>query len=317
MSDFDFDELDRAVNGVISDEPVDTASSAPAVDIPQRSTIDATPVSATSSTSTPAPSAAPAVRRSSGRFMDVVHPSSDMRSGTPASQVAPRQSPAPVAPKPVVEESAPDPFDALEDWQKPLESPFLPDMKVEKRPLGGLSGETPSIADFDALELLEAPDDPRIEAHVMPDPIDFAVAPELEEAEAPSEVPAEPTPESFPEIVAEPTTKEIIETPKVETSKPESAEITSHDSVGYGQGAFQTEPQDVPVGPSSISQQYTEQPSTSPESGAIYDTEAYHQPLAVATKKKSGAWVILWIILIVLLGGGAGAAFYFYVMPML
>lgn len=308
MSDFDFDELDRAVSGVISDDSsLSDATVAPAVDVPQ----------STPAASTPTPPVAPAVRRSSGRFMDVVHPSSDMRSGSAAPQATRRQPVVVQPPAPAVEEPTPDPIDTLEDWQKPLESPFLPDMKVEKRPLGGGS-ETPSLADFDALELLEAPDDPRIEAHVMPDPLDFAAQPEpetpTEVVEEVIETPAEPEVETFPEIVTETVVEEeIIETPKVE-----AVESGSHDSVGYGQGAFQTEEaQNIPAGPSSISQQYTEQPSSSPESGAIYDTEAYHQPLAPIAKKKSGAWVILWILLIVLLGGGAGAAFYFYVMPML
>lgn len=311
MSDFDFDELDRAVNGVISDDSsLSDATVAPATDTPQPATVNEAPASAK-----PAPSVAPAVRRSSGRFMDVVHPSSDMRSGASTPQVARRQPVVVQPPAPVVEESTPDPIDTLEDWQKPLESPFLPDTKVEKRPLGG-SNEAPSIAEFDALELLEAPDDPRIEAHVMPDPIDFATqsVDEPEHVESiVEETPAEPISEVFPEIATEPEAlEEIIETPKTPVVE------KAHDSVGYGQGAFQVEETpEVPVGPSSISQQYTEQPSSTPESGAIYDTEAYHQPLTPVTKKKSGVWVILWIILIVLLGGGAGAAFYFYVMPML
>lgn len=309
MSDFDFDELDRAVSGVINDDSaLSDATVAPEVDTPKPSTTNDTSVS-----SNPAPSVAPAVRRSSGRFMDVVHPSSDMRSGASAPQTARRQPVVVQPPAPVVEESTPDPIDTYEDWQKPLESPFLPDMKVEKRPLGG---ETPTNADFEALELLEAPDDPRIEAHVMPDPLDFATEPEAEPVEstveATSEVTTEPAVEVFPEVVTE-TVEETVEPPKAE-----EATSTSHDAVAYGQGSFQTEPtQDVPVGPVSISQQYTEQPSSSPESGAIYDTEAYHKPLMPVAKKKSGAWVILWIILVVLLGGGAGAAFYFYVMPML
>jgi hypothetical protein len=74
---------------------------------------------------------------------------------------------------------------------------------------------------------------------------------------------------------------------------------------------------EVPAGPASITQQYTEQPSANQQSGSIYDTENYHQPLAHNAKKRSGAWVILWIFLLVILGAGAGVAFYFYVLPML
>ncbi len=72
MKDIDFDELDRAVNSVLSsDEPVAVA--------PESAEEPAPEAPVESSTST-LPS--PAERRRKGRFMDVVHPSSDMRMRT-------------------------------------------------------------------------------------------------------------------------------------------------------------------------------------------------------------------------------------------
>lgn len=71
------------------------------------------------------------------------------------------------------------------------------------------------------------------------------------------------------------------------------------------------EPEPKPTGPTSIAQQYQEQPSSSDQSnGAIYDTATYHQPLSHPAKKSSGwLWVIL-IIAIILIGAGAGAYIY-------
>ena len=91
---------------------------------------------------------------------------------------------------------------------------------------------------------------------------------------------------------------------------------------GYGTGAFQqtsaeTTEKPAITSPTSITQQYTEQASSTDESGAIYDTTAYHQPLTHTARKKSGAWVIVWILLLIILGGGAGAAVYFFVLPLI
>ena len=99
MQDIDFDELDRAVNSVISDAsapaPEHEEREAPEVkrevEVPERKQISR-------------PTVSPAARRSNGRFMDVVHPSSDMR---PKGSAAPAPTPSrtaetvtPPAPKP-------------------------------------------------------------------------------------------------------------------------------------------------------------------------------------------------------------------------
>ena len=137
MSDFDFDEIDRAVNGVIDDEPTTTQATQPVVSSipePTRSEPSAEKPELTS----PIARSAPAVRRSSGRFMDMVHSSSDMRTrATPA--VVPSEPRTPVATIPPV--AAPisipvpdfnnDLAATADDWQKPIESPFLPDTKVD------------------------------------------------------------------------------------------------------------------------------------------------------------------------------------------
>lgn len=263
MQDIDFDELDRAVSSASGPTPRP----------------DATP--------------APAARRSSGRFMDVVHPSSDMRSATP-ERSAPREPeeekpvdrtsdwPDPLdfhgfsidEPDKAEETPGPEPAPAEPQTPQPLESPFLSDTKVEKRPLGAFSTAEPTVSNEPDTLLLEAPDEELLTAKT-------------------EDVPA-------PELVVEEVVKEETPKPVIEPT-PESDPI-----------------QEVPQGPTSITQQYKEQPSTVDQpSGAIYDTETYHQPLVHTPKKKSGALVIVWILALILVGAGAGAAVYFFVLPML
>ncbi len=372
MSDFDFDELDRAVSGVIGGESTDEQPK-PAPDAPREPSV-AAPVSAAVSEgekpvlSSPITRSAPAARRSSGRFMDMVHPSSDMRTReTPAVIPAPKPEEA-AAPSPVAAEpQAPAPVvaeinnDLAAPTEDPLASPFLPDAKVEKRPLGG---GAPIAADMkleDLLDepgdpllgtgkqedLLEAPDDPRLSATTMPDPIDFAeslsgqqeqVAQDEEAAtQEDSSLPAHDAPEAALPVDSKESTDEslVLDTSEQQASSDsekvsqteasvEAPSSPEQESTPTEELTSENHPEliaatevEQPTGPTSITQQYTEQPSSKQESGAIYDTESYHQPLAKPAKKHSGLLVIVWILLLVVLGAGAGAAFYIYVLPML
>jgi hypothetical protein len=216
--------------------------------------------------------------------MDMVHSSSDMRLHVPSSRVENRPEPAvEIKPEVVVPEVIAPEVVESPVWNEPLESPFIQDAKVEKRPLGGgevIPSETAPIVgsfDFQGLldepeeELLEAPEQQeRIEATTMPDPIDF---------------------------VAASATVDEIEQPQPVI-------------------ALQ-QPTEEPIGPTSITPQYKEQASTNQESGAMYDTESYHQPVSVPVKKKSGWATVLWIVLLVILGAGGGWAIFTYVVPML
>jgi hypothetical protein len=258
MSDFDFDEIDKAVNSALQSTPGATPNT--------EATTEPTPgepaVVPAATTSASAPTSAPAARRTTGPFMDIAHPSFAVLKQT--TQEIPVPSP--------MTQSTPRQLSAdLVVPADPLESPFIPDAKVEKRPLGG---EAPTAVEPDTPELLEAPNEPRLEAHTMPDPIDFA-APEPDDAPVAQHVTS--APERQPEF--QPT----------------------------------VDPASTPV---AIAQQYQELPSEPAQTGAIFDTETYHQPLVHASKKRSGNFAILWILLIVI-GGGAGAAAYFLIMPQL
>jgi hypothetical protein len=84
----------------------------------------------------PQPSGPAIQRPSGGRFMDVVHPSSDMK--TPQPMTEPPVTPEPSAPEPLQSPQVqPSPVPDIE-----VASPFLPDAKVEKRPLGGASKDS-------------------------------------------------------------------------------------------------------------------------------------------------------------------------------
>jgi len=386
MKDLDFDELDRAVNSLLatksSSEPPTTAEEVSESDsivsepeqvtatdetdfaeaepatptlTPETPTEDVKSVEISEETPTAQTAPALATRRTTGRFMDVVHPSSDMRTSpnpasnepvsrqgltiavptsapTTMSDVTPVTSQKPAAapiqteaieavtsdPSPVVnewpdpldlqgftleeesdapayiespaksEEVTPDPFDT------PLNSPFLADTKVEKRPLGAFSDDTTTQTETPAETLV-----PQLESDETQTPEEDTSA--LQEVSETSLLPVE----LHSAVLA--IEADIERTPVVGVTA-DTAELTSDmtDSI----------PQ-INV-PTSIAQQYKEEPSTSDQqSGSIYDTDAYHKPLTHPAKKKSGWLWVLWIVILLIVGAGGGAAVYFYVIPLL
>lgn len=327
MSDFDFDELDRAVNGALSTSPTPEPSSPQGEPTPQEP----------QEPGTSRPSPAPATRRSSGRFMDMVHPTSDMRSSRPETATTPEpklEETSSEASGSMSFESTPINEQSIDGAvSQPLESPFLPDAKVEKRPLGGVGVFPPSTPETAPFEARSSESESSADPHLMPDPIDFAQQnqqqPEqpIDPVESPlEEKPQEPADltESTVEEEKSPLSDDITPEAQLETrladiesETPEAIDLPTEVDTTHPQPEMPVE-SEVPTGPTSISPQYKEQPSSTQESGAIFDTEAYHQPLMHhATKKKSGAWVILWILILVILGAGAGVAFYLYILPTL
>lgn len=356
MKEFDFDELDRAVNSALSGAPA-TAPSTPAddtatelsketvVNLDGATTTNALvesvkkPVQAPAGPidapkpSQPAPAAPLAARRSSGRFMDMVHSSSDMRTGVRPANSITTALPTPQSPSPLkatdsdvstdgarvesASNEAPSDF-TVEDNEPtpaPLESPFLPDAKVEKRPLGG-----PTVAEPVAVEQTEGVSE-TLPASDFPDPIDFHAHQTNEPSPEVPEVETTFGPTDTTEAVAEGQADEAVQpTPSEESATPTE---TLLDDIAAQKVDAELIDIDAAVEPetygppASITQQYKEQPSTAAESGAIYDTESYHQPLTPAVKKKSGLWTIGLILLLVIIGAGLGAAFYIYILPML
>ena len=353
MKDLDFDELDRAVNSLIGGSTPPAAVAEPILDVP--TTIPTPTISTASVPAAPVPSApAPALvspqplaaRRSSGRFMDVVHPSSDMRSSTPVAAVSPvsRTAPTlqpvvtppvsstvtpPTEPQATLKSEYPDPIDfqgftpgataaptqqaavSTEDGDDditkiaddinaslgkesapPLESPFIADAKVEKRPLGAFSADAAISTGVPAASPLSEP------VAMLTSPVELSGAQNDDVQDHPIEKDV-PLPAELQ--------NDLLSIEANENPSP-VAEAT------FTPPAPST---DVSAGPSSIPQQYTESPSTSDRPvPTMFATEAYKKPTA-HTKKRAGWLIVLWIALLIIVGGGIGAAVYFFVLPRL
>jgi hypothetical protein len=361
MKELDFDELDRAVNTLMSDvskTPVPQASdddTTTTLDIPTTLSDDqpvpvfTPPVEPTVSSATlPRSIPAPAARRG-GRFMDVVHPSSDMKSVTAPARPISRQgvtvapssvdrpvettTPASVideAPAAPVESQAwPDPLDMVgyqrepdtttppvevsmpelvsaapleelaapvidevtPDEEQPLLTPFLSDTKVEKRPLGTNSTDEPDHT-----------------------PVSTAVVPESETPNAEDQLSA--MPELSPVVLPAELQTDVLSIESDTTTDTAQDVLTTSPNEAAGEIKTEATPEvAVPTGPTSIQQQYTEQPSTGDQTtGGIYDTDSYHQPLAHPAKKKSG-WVwVVWVLVLLILGAAGGAIAYLYLL---
>lgn len=276
MQDLDFEELDKAVNSLMPQSSDNSLASAQPVAV-------STPVQPVAK---PAFNLKPINRPVTGRFMDVVHPSSDMRSslGVPQRSLSPSLAPTQtVQPQPtptLPPENKPttgiDNWAGLPNYQAPasaLESPFLPDMKVEKRPLGAFSNE----ANIEEL-LLPEKTDSSAEPVKVSDPVKI---PEI------SPIPAE--------------LDESILGVEPDSSTHKNDIEMNNNPLGY-----------TAVN-GSINQQYAEKPSLAkPVTGSIYDTSAYNTTAAKPIKKKSSWMMIVWIIILLIVGVGAGLAFYYF-----
>jgi hypothetical protein len=378
VKELDFDELDRAVNSLMSNAPkTPDAAMEPeekVVDISSSTTPTSPPAPSVAHTGTPppaspvppAPSSSPLSTslpsRRGGRFMDVVHPSSDMKKSEPARPsrqgitIAPRptfdaaKTAAPTSTEkatdgeekekliqatsaPVPEALIEDHVSAQSDWPDPLDvagyqhdhdtssenaapdaktpeahespslltqkpadvpltSPFLPDAKVEKRPLGGADlpevsePEEPDRISVGNAGMSKTKDDPNDQLPALPKDVEPVLPEELHS--------------DLVEVESDTTTSGI---PKTEGMTP----------TGLPPEPPIVDEKPVSTGPTSIPQQYQEEPTSGDkDSGAIYDTNTYHQPLAHPGKKKSGWLWVVWIVIILLIGAGAGAALYFF-----
>jgi len=333
MKDLDFDEIDQAVNSIKSGIPAannDTGTSTP-------------PVNSVQSTVSVGPSPTVVGRRSSGQFMDVVHPSSDMRktslmmpnratnqntadSNPPVTPIAPAPLASPdrdsVSSIPASSDiGMPDPI----DYRKPSsnvtesrkdtnpdqnedadidrisdditnelsqksdespDSPFISGTKVEKRPLGAFSTESTDQT-TEPEDKKDSTDKDKANTEVKPTGPDAPLPEELQDDLL---------------LIESGNSSTNSDTPITKDSYKDTVKASAAES--------------QPIGPSSITQQYKEQPSTGDQStGAIYDTDAYHKALARPSKKKSGWLWVLWITILLVVGAGAGAAVYFYAIP--
>lgn len=257
--------------------------------------------------SAPAPKAPVVPRPNSGRFMDMVHPKADMRTTSPPPNLI-VPSRAPVTPKPAPVSEQPETTTADEAPVNPLmdtplvATPFLPDAKVEKRPLGG---SIPTIAPLTpANEILSAVE----KSTVTPEP-------ESEEEEA------------------------IVETTSINSEDSKKSNDNGDSQRALNPGDFEKESStEQALAQIEITEEKAEEPpetiekvesgdtenlksgkmtyqeaqkEAAPESAAIYDVKNYHQPLAHPKKQKSGWGIVLIIVIIIVLAAALGAAAYF------
>lgn len=209
MKDIDFDELDRAVGSALGTD--DTApTETPAVSVASTTATDNTPqddtppsASTDTATATPlvAKPASPARRR--GQFLDMVHPSADMRSTTPLPSavrktIAPinvNTTPEPPTEKPEEESdtasynSYPDPIDvkAVDDSSS-SESSHDADSPVTSEDTPETQSSWPDPIEF-ASSAGQVEDKAENEADIQPSAAAEYVAPEEDSSTEPSQTP--------------------------------------------------------------------------------------------------------------------------------
>ncbi|HEU4716137.1 MAG TPA: hypothetical protein VFS14_04915, partial [Candidatus Saccharimonadales bacterium] len=195
----------------------------------------------------------------------------------------------------------------------PLTSPFLPDAKVEKRPLGGLASEESDAPASDddisrapmADDTKKSVDDPNKQLPADPTEVEPVLPEELSgdlmavEADTTHAELKRAHDESAQQSMPAAAKESPVAAQGFETKEPSTSPAAS------------AEEKPVPAGPTSIPQQYKEEPSTGDQdNGSIYDTDTYHQPLSHPAPKKSGWMWVVWIVLILLVGAGGGALLY-------
>lgn len=376
MKEFDFDELDRAVTNLMGSVPGDgsqndnaaatpaTPSTTPSVDTSSTDNKDgstsaettsvdtskdgasevAEPVSdsgdVTESDKKPAASVAP---RRSGRFMDVMHPSADMKTSDNKTSVPSREGKtlAPIGRsedpevskpvEPVADETAtpaqPANDDSKKDWPDPIDQADKPETAApaDKKPLVDLASElSSSDADKKPADETVSQTSPFLadaKAKVEKRPLG-GMTDEMNEPSVP--VPGESQTDKDTSVSTEPVAPELdnklmaiesgSDSPDVnaDVGQKLAVAVSTEKTPASSPGTTEPSQPTAPKGPVAIQPQYKEEPSTGDQkNGAIFDTDTYHKPLEHPAKKKSGwLWVVL-IVGLIALGSGLGAAAYF------
>lgn len=279
MTDIDFEELDKAVSSVINDNYGDNPEPKSA---PEENKTANRPIPQLNNP-----------RRRGGRFMDVVHPSSDMRSTNLKPVSEPKDEKIDVDTSKLTPEednkssfNMPDPIDIheqkilnendkfddnLDKPNKELEgsqksdSPFIADAKVEKRPLGAFS--------------VEAEPQEIVEPEVKQDKVLEQDQSVLKDDSLPAEL-----------------QKDVLSIEGDSTTKTQATQ----------QEQIVTPVLHIDNRQSSIAKEKTPTP--------VYDTKDYHAALMHAPKKKSGWLTVVWIVLVIALGALSGFSLYWFIL---
>jgi hypothetical protein len=353
MKDIDFDELDKAVNSLMATapelsasstddvkpetvldvssqpEPVASTPSEPAepVVVTTAETVSVTTVpAAPEASSAPAAPVAPAVKRT-GRFMDMVHTSSEMKprpvASTPPSReglsITPRPNSTTATPSVPAEDAVasspapssetetpdimPDPIDvsnAADTSMADLASSTEPDITASP-----VTAESPFIADA---KVEKRPLNPGTS---VSESFDSQFASELNPDETSDQAPTD-TDAGADEPPVTPQVPELSSDLVAIESNDKLEEPVATQSTDTKQAASAVSTTTTPLGATSIAKQYKSQPSTGDQShAAIYDASEYPEPVAHPAKKKSGWLWVLWVVLLLGVGAGAAALLYF------
>lgn len=235
-------------------------------------------------------------RPSSGRFMDVVSSAAIARPPAVAAPVSPA---APVVVSPPVESSL---GSILSDDEPTIPAvdlapmtPFLPDAKVEKRPLGTASQNDESISSIEALQAPVVSDQRPLEGDEQGASfVALETEPEVAKHDGSQAV--------LDATDFEGQSDELLKLQAIEASDTDKLTADMHESVRRVESS-DTEKMIADANDAS----------TTATPGTIYDVNEYHQPLDHADKQKSGWGVVVVIIVIIILAAllGAGAYFFF------
>ena len=256
----------------------------------------------------PQRSAIPLGRRpNGGRAMDIVRSTSI---GRPAPAVvsysAPDSTPpqeATVREPEIVHAEVLPPVETTENTEPPRLTPFLPDTKVEKRPLG--SGSSSDAATPSGAVASPFSDDAKPAEGFSTEPVADDTAEDTygradNKSQQDSQKPLEAT--NFEEKLS-PEEQKLHEIESTEAA----ADAPTAESVRAVESG-DTEK----LSSGSISQQYqTKQAESTEAAGAIYDVKDYHQALGHPAKQKSGWGIIVLILIIIVAFALIGAATYF------
>jgi len=344
VKDIDFDELDKAVSSVLGtkgDEtpasPAPAASSTLPVGTPATAS-EPTPSVETTSPESPASTAPLAVKRR-GKFMDVVHPSSDMNktggpsqpllSPTAQKRLEPVSEPTPT-PEPVAPTAEPEPV--VLDEPKTEPTPFtLPDEPQDVTEPTKVEPPTEVASPVPSEEPATLPDEPKPESSMtMPDPLadfnpDETVKPTAEQDIAPvttpflegakvekrplgsfgDEQPVDPGSTEQPDTKA---TADLSQPPAVTLPRELQSDIVQVEATHEGTPSVS----DLSAKVGSTAGTLTLNDDAHETAHPLFDTTNYHEPIAAASKKKGGSWMWILIGLLVCLAIGAGVGYFIY-----
>ena len=320
MKDIDFDELDKAVNSLmgtaasptIAKDEAQSVPVSPKEDVPVVTSAPASTGAPSSSVPPPTPAARPVMpaQRRSGRFMDMVHTSSDMTSSRPSPapsreglSVAPRSQTGQPMPAVEVTAEAASSSTSAPAWPDPLElassqpsAEPAPEAEPEPSP-------APAVAPTEPEPSAQSLDSPFLtDAKVEKRPLN----PGASADEAPAEEPVVPTDadETPKPFVPAELNSDLV---AIESGEPKNDAPAEANPIAKTETAVPS----TPSGPSSIAQQYREEPNSGDQShAAIYDTSQFQAPLSHPAKKKSGWLWVVWVVLLLALGAGGAIALY-------